>query len=807
MRHRFLSAICLSLLALGCAEDPSTQLVVLMDTDYAVPAEVDRILARVSKMTETDEGPKELETWRKEFSISKDGPVAAGAYGLPASFGILPTGADLDKDIVIELEALASGTGQVLVSRRVETGFVAGEARLVRMLLYRACADMACAAGESCGCAGAASCAQPSCVDESVRPEDLERIDKPGLLPADAGIPVEDASLPADGGVDPDGGVPDGGIINCEAPLVLCGVDCVNPQADPRYCGDCETSCPSGNVCEAGSCIDPGDCRTNGVGCSGFTYCEESSGECLPGCVEAQQCNGEHEVCDADAHECVCALDFERCEGACVDTQIDPDYCGNCMTACLPGQVCLDGICADPGDCRVNGVGCSGFTYCDQDTGECLRGCEDDEQCVGEDEVCDTVEHDCVCAPGFHQCGAVCLPNLDVDSCGALCVPCQAPDNAIPLCVLGTCAFVCDDTYERCDQMCCPTSCPPGQALYDGSCAELHLLTVDSDGDVGEYASLALDLAGRAQISYYDAADRDLVHAARQQNYSWISTRPDSTGDVGQYTSIAIDPMGITRIAYYSASDKDLMFATWRSGAPWVVEVVADKGDVGKHASLAFDGSGIPHISYYDEDDKDLLYATRAANGSWSSEIVDGSGDVGEYTSLAFDLSGRARISYYDADDKDLKHAVQGTDGTWRTQTVASIGNVGKHTSLAIDALGLAHITYYGETSKDLLYASELAPGIWTSQNIDGLANVGMHSSLAFDESGRARISYYDESNRDLKYAVQLSGPLWSLQTIDSQGDVGRHTSIAVDELGHAHISYYDASNGNLKYALIAAPE
>ncbi|MGB9341476.1 MAG: hypothetical protein WCB63_19705, partial [Polyangiales bacterium] len=207
-----MSAICLSLLALGCAEDSSTQLVVLMDTDYAVPAEVDRILARVSKMTETDEGPKELETWRKEFPVSKDGPVAAGAYRLPASFGILPTGADLDKEIVIELEALASGTGQVLVSRRVETGFVAGEARLVRMLLYRACADMACAAGESCGCAGAASCAQPSCVDETVPPEDLERIDKPGLLPADAGIPVQDASLPADGGVDPDGGVPDGGI-------------------------------------------------------------------------------------------------------------------------------------------------------------------------------------------------------------------------------------------------------------------------------------------------------------------------------------------------------------------------------------------------------------------------------------------------------------------------------------------------------------------------------------------------------------------------------------------------------------------
>ncbi len=37
--------------------------------------------------------------------------------------------------------------------------------------------------------------------------------------------------------------------------LTLCGTECVDPQVDRRHCGDCDTACPMGQVCDAGACV------------------------------------------------------------------------------------------------------------------------------------------------------------------------------------------------------------------------------------------------------------------------------------------------------------------------------------------------------------------------------------------------------------------------------------------------------------------------------------------------------------------------------------------------------------------------
>jgi hypothetical protein len=38
------------------------------------------------------------------------------------------------------------------------------------------------------------------------------------------------------------------------------------------------------------------------------------------------------------------------CNGHCVDTTTDPSHCGGCGTMCLPGQVCISGVCANAPD-------------------------------------------------------------------------------------------------------------------------------------------------------------------------------------------------------------------------------------------------------------------------------------------------------------------------------------------------------------------------------------------------------------------------------------------------------------------------
>ncbi len=423
------TALCFALVLLSCGEAPSTQVVVLMDTDYEVPTEVDRIRARVSKLVDTGSGATEVETSLKDFWLTARDSDETGTYRLPATFGIVPEGADLGREIIVELEAFAPGGSAALVRRRVKTGFVPGEARLVRILLYRACAEASCAIGQSCGCPDGAACATPSCVDDTLRPEDMEPIDDPSILPPKAGIPDDSG----------DGPVPDepkGDVITCAAPLLLCGADCVNPKTDPRYCGDCETSCPSGHVCETGSCIDPGDCRNNMSGCTGFTYCDESSGQCVPGCAESEQCSGTEEICDTATHACTCSPELEHCEGGCVDTDNDPAFCGDCETSCPPGQLCEAGSCVDPLDCRTNGLGCSGFTYCDATTGACLPGCTSSEQCPGQDELCDEATNDCVCSAGLDRCGGACV-NTDNDP--AFCGDCETSCPSGHLCETGSC--------------------------------------------------------------------------------------------------------------------------------------------------------------------------------------------------------------------------------------------------------------------------------------------------------------------------------------------------------------------------------
>lgn len=290
-------------------------------------------------------------------------------------------------------------------------------------------------------------------------------------------------------------------------------------------------------------------------------------------------------------------------------------------------------------------------------------------------------------------------------------------------------------------------------AHHDG--VSWSTVVVDTGGHVGAEVSLALDAEDLPHMAFYSYTtvihgftDTDLMYA-HHDGSSWRVETVESEGNVGSFVSLAVDSAGRPHIAYFDHTHGALKYAT-QDGTSWRVETADDIGWVGWYASLALDSQDHPHIAYYDMNNQHLKYAHHDGRG-WHVETVDDSQGAGWYISLALDRAGHPHVSYTDWDNDGLKYAYH--DGVeWRVQWVGAEGHC---TSLAVDGAGRPHISLYDWAGHTLKYIYNDGSR-WHFLTVDGLGAPGDNNSLALDAAGLVHISYYDWTTGDVRYAHQV---------------------------------------------------
>lgn len=243
-----------------------------------------------------------------------------------------------------------------------------------------------------------------------------------------------------------------------------------------------------GSGATGGSLFGGGGSGLGGTGAGGGGGCAEDcapgtlcgpEGECIPGCDDANPCGAPLACCD----------------GQCVDTTSDVDYCGSCVNDCTApantNVACVDSLC-QTGGCTGN------FLDCD---GDPSNGCESNLPCVctpGEQQGCYTgdplTQNVGACQDGVQTCGPggtgwgpclgqvqpeneVCNNGIDEDCNGIIDDSPDADGDGWTKCG-GDC---CDDPSQGCTE---PAKVNPGAYEFIGN-------NLDDDCDPGTSDSIA----------------------------------------------------------------------------------------------------------------------------------------------------------------------------------------------------------------------------------------------------------------------------------------------------------------------------
>jgi len=202
-------------------------------------------------------------------------------------------------------------------------------------------------------------------------------------------------------------------------------------------------------------------------------------------------------------------------------------------------------------------------------------------------------------------------------------------------------------------------------AYMDASGWHLEVAATSTGYQQYQWISMALDSEEYPHISFHKWIGAELMYT-RKSASGWSVETVDNDGSVGTYSSIALTSDDKPLIAY--REDNNLYLTRW-DGSSWTRETVVAAGNA--YSSLELDSLDNPCISYSQEA-IGLRYA-RYNGTDWILETVDNSSSMcGAFSSLAFDSNWQPHIAYQDAQSgtMNLKYAwYDSSSGTFSSTT------------------------------------------------------------------------------------------------------------------------------------------